>query len=446
MTQNPALPVADPIPHCLAADLILDKAAGNWITWQKAVLACLTVVGLEGYVTGSVPCPDPASDPAGARNWQTNDRAVVSFLTFMVSRSEQPFVAGHASAGAKAVWDALVARHFDPSPQIRLIREAFGVRYGGEPAAATSARIDVLATRIFALGPISKATLVSAMMVNAVQGDFSNLAEAGARASSSKQPQTSTAEQNAIAAITNEASTVKHELSPAVTAFVQNPSTNEAEWTRLLELLFQVLGRVDAIPLAPEWDRANAARQNVLADIQLLQNMLETSESNAAPDGENAQPRRVSEGEQNGLAAVATEMANVQAELAPAVTEYLQQQEPDPRQRTHLIELLVQTLVRLDGTSMHLDWEEGRTRRKRAVNEVLRLLNTLEWSPVSEPSPGHTLPTHTHTISPEEQGMIDVIAAELSNVQNVLAPAVATFPRSSALQTAQKERKYLSSV
>ncbi|KAJ7496133.1 hypothetical protein B0H11DRAFT_885830 [Mycena galericulata] len=93
---------------------------------------------------------------------------------------------------------------------------------------------------------------------------------------------------------------------------------------------------------------------------------------------------------------------------------------------------------------MHLDWEEGRTRRKRAVNEVLRLLNTLEWSPVSEPSPGHTLPTHTHTISPEEQGMIDVIAAELSNVQNVLAPAVATFPRSFALQTAQKERKYLS--
>ncbi|KAJ7780505.1 hypothetical protein DFH07DRAFT_432322 [Mycena maculata] len=445
MTQgiHQALTVAPPIPHYIE-DIILDKSAGNWTTWQNAVLACLTVVGLQGYVTGTIPCPDPAVDLTSARNWHTNDRAVVSFLGFMVSRSEQPFVMDHAAAGAKAVWDALLARHFDAGAQIRLIHEAFSVRYGAESPAATSARIDELVARIFALGPISSKTLVSAVMVNAVQGDIDNLSGVRPQPSTSKQPQHNpnvhrnrvSPEQNAISAITVEASTVQHELSPAVAAFLQNSWTDEAEWIRLLELLFQALGRIDAIPIASEWDRAIAAKQEVIAEVQILRTKLETSETNAAVAEEPHD-----EGEQDGLAAIATEMSNVQTQLAPAVADYLQQ-EPDERQRARLIELLVQTLVRLDNTSMHLDWEEGRIKRKRAVDEVLRLLNTLEWSPASEPSAAPT--ALTHIISGPEQDMIAVIAAELSNVQNVLAPAVATFPRSAALPDAERERRHLS--
>ncbi|KAF8210435.1 hypothetical protein K438DRAFT_156572 [Mycena galopus ATCC 62051] len=175
MTQDTTLPIATPIPHHLATEF-LDKAANNWPLWEKTVLSCLTIVGLEGYVVGAVPCPDPTVDPVGAMNWQSNDRAVVSFLVLKASPREQEYIAPYVAAGAKAVWDALVTRHFDATLQIRLLREAFSVRYGAEPPAVTSARIDALATRVLALGQINKTTLVSAVMVNAVQGDLENFA------------------------------------------------------------------------------------------------------------------------------------------------------------------------------------------------------------------------------------------------------------------------------
>ncbi|KAJ7680481.1 hypothetical protein DFH06DRAFT_419304 [Mycena polygramma] len=435
MTQNTLL-VATPIPHHLATE-VLDKSAGNWPVWEKRVLSCLTLVGLEGYPVGAVSCPDPVIDPMGARNWHINDRAVVSFITLKASRREQEYIMTYASAGAKAVWDALVTRHFDSTLQIRLIREAFSVRYGAEPPAVTSARIDALATRILALGPINKATLVSAAMVNAVQGDLENFSERQRTSASTQPPQTaSSAEQVAISAIAAEVSTLEHELSPAVSAFIHSTQGSEATWIRLLELLFQVLGRLDAISVSPGWLRATTAKKDAIAEVERLQSDLESSTpDHTSPENQPTQAPSVNEGEREAVASIAAEMKTVRNELAPAVANYLQH-EPDDEKRGSLIQLLVQSLVRLDGTIMQPEWE-GRLDRRRAVEEVLRLLNTLEWIPAWSAGP-------RRSTNQDEQDMIAAIASELSNVQNVLAPAVATFPRSAPQQSDEKERRDLS--
>ncbi|KAF8210434.1 hypothetical protein K438DRAFT_156636 [Mycena galopus ATCC 62051] len=130
-------------------------------------------------------------------------------------------------------------------------------------------------------------------------------------------------------------------------------------------------------------------------------------------------------------------MTRVRTEFAPAVSNYLQQ-EPDDTQRKSLIQSLVQSLVRLDKTAMQPDWA-GRIERRRAVEEVLRLLNTLEWLPASDSSAGPA-----DNISKAEQDMLTVIASEMSNVQTVLAPAVATFPRSNPQQSDERELRDLS--
>ncbi|KAJ6587072.1 hypothetical protein DFH09DRAFT_244939 [Mycena vulgaris] len=433
MTRN-TFPLAAPnIPHHLAHE-ILDRSTGNWPAWEKTVLSCLILAGLDGYPAGTVPCPNPAVDPSGAAVWYTNDRAVVSFLALKASRSEQTYIASYAAGGSKAVWDALLARHFDVGGQIRLMQEAFSVRYGLESPAATSARIDALVMRIFALGPISKTTLTSAVMANAVQGDTQKLNSVAESQVDNQGGLGSRAEQIAVSAVAAELSVLQRELSPAVQAFIQLSSANEAEWTRLLELLFQVLGRLDGIAIAPDWERAILARQNASDEAAKLQRMLENS--NDASKSRNRPPPRVNEGEQIAMTAVAAEMSNVQNELAPLISDYLQR-EPDEKERSRLIELLVQCLVRLDGIVVESGWEAGRSNRKRAVDEVLRLLNTLDWSPGSKASP-------THTISQAEQSIIAHIASELSNIHNILAPAVATFPRPSVLEADGKERRHLS--
>ncbi|KAK7005647.1 BAG domain-containing protein [Favolaschia claudopus] len=435
MTQY-TLPLATQIPHNLATE-ILDKSANNWPVWEKRVLSCLTIVGLEGYVSGAVPCPDYTSDPMSAMNWHQNDRAVVSFLTVKVSREEQEYVAPYAPASSKMVWDALVARHFDATLQIHLLREMFGVKYGlgTESPAETSARIDKLATRILDLGTINKATLVSAAMVNAVQGDLDGFYQRRTSGVQFPQPEVdyfNSAEQAALSAITTERSTLQDVLFPQVSAFLSSSQgASEAEWSRLMELLFQLLGRLEAIVIAPGWNRALSAKAEVTDEVQRLQNQLQSS---TAPETVDAP--HVGEAERVACAAVATELAKINEEIAPSVAEYLQRQ-PNAVQRSDLINVLSQCLARLDNMVLFPDWNVT-TERTRAVEEVRRLLTALERSQESE----HNV--NSEFISHEEQVMIAFIASEMAKVQAAFIPAVASFPRSNPQLRDEKERRDLS--
>ncbi|KAJ6499155.1 hypothetical protein C8R45DRAFT_1093408 [Mycena sanguinolenta] len=144
-----------------------------------------------------------------------------------VHRSEQECIAPYAAAGAKAMWDALITRHFDATLQIRLLCEAFSVR------------------RILALGQINERLRASA---------FGRRREA---------------EQAAILALATEKSTIQHISRPAVSAFLEHTrDADETEWTslKLTELLSEVLGRLHAlrglhpVTLTTGWDRANSTR------------------------------------------------------------------------------------------------------------------------------------------------------------------------------------------
>ncbi|KAJ7217899.1 hypothetical protein GGX14DRAFT_438792 [Mycena pura] len=416
--------VAPPIPHHHTHQ-VLDKSAANWLVWERSITSTLRLVGLDGYLSGTTPCPNPAIDPESAANWHTNDCAVVAFLASKVSPSEQAYISGYAGpGGARTVWDALVARHADaPAAQIRLILEAFRVRYGtgagATPPEQTTARIDDLATRILALGPITKPTLVSAIMVHAVQGADLDCAQSAPQKPPRSRARWDPAEQAAIYAIAAERSALERDFSPAVSEFLQSPAHDEGQWTRLVEALFQALNRVDTIFIAPEWEEATTAKKYTVAQIQKLQGDLENAASS------------ISEAEKNAVADIESEMANIWDDLAPAVAGFLQQ-ERDEAERSHLIELLVQSLSRLDKTDMEPEWE-GWKLRKRAMDEVTRLFNMLE----------SLQPTAVPSLSRAEQDAIAVIESELLSIQNVLAPAVATFLRPSVVSNTEKERRDL---
>ncbi|KAJ7647189.1 hypothetical protein FB45DRAFT_860496 [Roridomyces roridus] len=304
--------------------------------------------------------------------------------------------------------------------QVRLIRDALNVRYGVDPPASTTARIHELVDGIYALGPITQSTFRAALTINAVQGDPMAFEEAHPYPNLSQH--VSPAEQGAISVISMEAATVRRELAPAVTGFLLHSQSamDDDQWTRLLERLFQIIGRLESMRLAPDWDLAHSARRKVIADVQILQSRLEANDHPTS--------------ERDALTAIETEMSAFHNDIAPAVVQYIEQQ-PNAQDRSHLVELMLESLVRLNRIEILSD--QVKENRKAAVTEIARLLGTLETSPVaSEPDP-------PHTINQAEQDMIAFIASEQLNVQNVLGPAVATFPRSAAVPNALQDRRHL---
>ncbi|KAJ7780497.1 BAG domain-containing protein [Mycena maculata] len=86
--------------------------------------------------------------------------------------------------------------------------------------------------------------------------------------------------------------------------------------------------------------------------------------------------------EQATISTIQTELANVRAELSPAVDQLLAsavgQQNPKPKEHIRLSELLLQALLRLDAITTDGEWEAARKERKAAVKEVQALLDRLD--------------------------------------------------------------------
>ncbi|KAJ7287795.1 hypothetical protein C8J57DRAFT_1654808 [Mycena rebaudengoi] len=400
MTQTITVPLAPSIPHHLAPE-ILDKSSNNWPTWERSIVSCLTLVGLQGYLTGSVLYP---ADPAGAANWRTNDQARRRAALHFRAHERQ------------AVWDSLASRHVDVGTQIRLIREAFSVRYGQhESPTATSTRIEALATLIFQLGPVNKDVFISAVTFNAVQGDMQSVV--GERNPPSDTPSyTSTprlTERDAISAIANELLYVQRELSPAVAAFLpiaaQEP--NERGLTRLLELSFQSLGRTGC----------NQSRTR-LGEGQYSSDAAVIEEAAHCPS-----------------IAITAELSKVVGELAPSVSAFVHSTEPSERERARLSELIFQSLERLDAITLEPEWEDARKGRRSVVEEVQKLQSFLDGVSTSSNPPAAAPP------GPDRQHIaIDAITAELSKVVGELQPSVSAFVHST--EPSERERARLSEL
>ena len=90
--------------------------------------------------------------------------------------------------------------------------------------------------------------------------------------------------------------------------------------------------------------------------------------------------------EQSIISLIHAHLATVRDGLSPAVDLF--QTSPSPKEHSRLGELLLQSLLRLDGIATEPDWEHARRERKAAVREVQDLLDRLDgaWAEIQNPT------------------------------------------------------------
>lgn len=196
-----------------------------------------------------------------------------------------------------------------------------------------------------------------------------------------------TEEQDAINTIAAERSKSQFLLFPAVTAYLGNP--NEKERSRLSELLFQVLERLDGVSLQAEWGKARRERKDAVNEVQRLQDNVTA----AVPPPQTARPAQTvppmqpppptqTQGEDKARTLLKGERSKIQYLLSPAVRFFLEK--PSEKERARLSELLLQSLERLDGIPMQS--EASRQERRNAVIDVQKLQDMLDAVAVNRAS------------------------------------------------------------
>lgn len=77
--------------------------------------------GIDGHLLDCLPCPNKPLEPHAHMNWQTNDRAIRTFMNLKAVKAEKDFMSGYSSS--KAVWFPLKTCHEQEGPivQVNLI-------------------------------------------------------------------------------------------------------------------------------------------------------------------------------------------------------------------------------------------------------------------------------------------------------------------------------------
>ena len=61
----------------------------NWLEWRVEMIQMFKLCGVEGYVKGTLLCPDRNVDPEGAKDWSYNDSYTRLIISFNVTRSQK---------------------------------------------------------------------------------------------------------------------------------------------------------------------------------------------------------------------------------------------------------------------------------------------------------------------------------------------------------------------
>jgi hypothetical protein len=61
----------------------------NWVRWHIEIMNVFRICGVEGYVKGTLPRPDPTVDPEGAESWSYNDAYTRLIISFNVTQSQK---------------------------------------------------------------------------------------------------------------------------------------------------------------------------------------------------------------------------------------------------------------------------------------------------------------------------------------------------------------------
>ncbi|KAF8872087.1 hypothetical protein BD779DRAFT_1679950 [Infundibulicybe gibba] len=133
---------------------VLKKSSNNWPAWKERMVDVLTLSkGMNCYLTGTVPRPDPVREPRATYNYELNDESVRAYIRTKLSPEELAHVKQCQSS--KEVWSILKDRHERQGPiaQILLMQEAFNIRYSHSvPFAETIACIADINDRIWNMG------------------------------------------------------------------------------------------------------------------------------------------------------------------------------------------------------------------------------------------------------------------------------------------------------
>lgn len=395
----PSIHVAHPIPYDLATE-VLAKSRNNWPRWHRRVIQCLQMVNLEGYLHGSIPCPDRRVDPFGAINWQANDKAVTAFIGLKSSEEEQAFIQGMATA--EEVWDSLRARHETAKPQILLVQEALRIRYSdSEEFENTSTKLSGITSRIFSMGALDEDTFLSALTLNALSGELIHVREHVTNLIFSGNLSTPLKPADI------------HHLLPVQRnggSEPPSPSSSRSYKPQRVCSVCRLTGH-SADRCWREGGGMEGRRSEILAEKARKRgasngnasfqdaNMRTDSNGRTFPNPVDQlfipeQPSQAKKGptptfdEMLIVSLIHAEMSKVRTEFSPAVGVFLYPSLPNTdltsegkqaklTERKRLSELLLQCLLRLDGFNVERGWQEARRERKEAVNEVQALLDRL---------------------------------------------------------------------
>jgi gag-polypeptide of LTR copia-type len=103
----------------------------NWVFWRVDIIEIFRLCGVEGYVKGTLICPDPNVDPEGAENWSYNDAYTRLIISLNVTQSQKENTL--MCKNAHKVWAKLeVANRSQASSTIRAYRRKFIHTTAGE--------------------------------------------------------------------------------------------------------------------------------------------------------------------------------------------------------------------------------------------------------------------------------------------------------------------------
>lgn len=85
----------------------------NWQSWRDDIILTFRVCGLDGYVNGTLKCPDAATDSTGAENWKYNDQYTQKVIRDRLGASQKYHTSNCDTA--KEMWTNLQAIHLTPA-------------------------------------------------------------------------------------------------------------------------------------------------------------------------------------------------------------------------------------------------------------------------------------------------------------------------------------------
>lgn len=174
-TSHPSIPLQSVKESSWGDVAVLDKNTNNYAAWSRHVVRILQLSsGLDQYLDGSLPAPNPHYEPRANRHWKLNNAAIQAFLFLKCASSEHQFIENCTTA--EDIWNVLKKRHVHQGPmtQVTLIQEALSIRYSSSvPFAETTLILRNLNRRIWDMGAPTSEGFLCILMLLALSADES---------------------------------------------------------------------------------------------------------------------------------------------------------------------------------------------------------------------------------------------------------------------------------